>query len=129
MQPHFKQAVVPCWQALLRLGRALLRSFALALGLDEHAWEVNLTHPDAAVAMNYYRPLAASRETTQEDMPVRHVSISSHTDFQLFTILWQDVVGGLQMLTRESQWLRARPIPGTFVVNFGDCSASPTTGF
>ncbi|CCC14885.1 unnamed protein product [Sordaria macrospora k-hell] len=48
------------------------------------------------------------------------VSIGSHTDFQLFTILGQDQVGGLQVLSRSGQWLNAKPIPGTFVVNFGD---------
>ncbi|KAH6692984.1 gibberellin 3-beta-dioxygenase [Verticillium dahliae] len=48
------------------------------------------------------------------------VSIGSHTDFQLFTMLWQDDVGGLQVLNREGQWIRASPVPGTFVVNIAD---------
>ncbi|EFQ32784.1 2OG-Fe(II) oxygenase superfamily protein [Colletotrichum graminicola M1.001] len=48
------------------------------------------------------------------------VSIGSHTDFQLFTILWQDAAGGLQVLNHEGQWIRAAPIPGTLVVNIAD---------
>lgn len=52
--------------------------------------------------------------------PNAPVSIGSHTDFQLFTILWQDDRGGLQVLNRQGQWIRAAPIPGTLVVNIAD---------
>ncbi|KAK0648199.1 hypothetical protein B0T16DRAFT_407854 [Cercophora newfieldiana] len=111
--PHFEEAVVRCWREVLKLGRALLRSMALALGLEETAFDKKFTHPDAAVALNWYPP--QDPESGEKD-----VSIGSHTDFQLFTILWQDETGGLQVLDREGQWLNAKPIEGTFVVNFGD---------
>jgi len=110
---QFEDAVVPCWQAGLKLGRAMLRSMALALDLEETAFDAKFSHPDAAIAINYY----PSQDPGSGE---RDVSIGSHTDFQLFTILWQDEVGGLQVLDREGQWLRARPIEGAFVVNFGD---------
>jgi len=48
------------------------------------------------------------------------VGLGSHTDLQCFTLLWQDEVGGLQILTPEGQWIMAQPIPGTLVVNIGD---------
>ncbi|KAK0724315.1 hypothetical protein B0H67DRAFT_567628 [Lasiosphaeris hirsuta] len=112
--PELEEAVVKCWQAVLGLGRALVRSMALSLGLEEDAFDAKFTHPDAAVALNYYPSLEGGEGEG------RDVSIGSHTDFQLFTILWQDEVGGLQVLDREGQWLRAKPIPGTFVVNFAD---------
>ena len=48
------------------------------------------------------------------------VGLGSHTDLQCFTLLWQDSVGGLQVLTKSGQWVNAPPIPGTFVVNIGD---------
>lgn len=44
-------------------------------------------------------------------------SIGSHTDFLM---LWQDDVGGLQVLNHEGQWIAAQPIEGTLVVNIGD---------
>ncbi|KAK3313015.1 hypothetical protein B0H66DRAFT_384058 [Apodospora peruviana] len=113
--PHLKQTVIPLFQSVLGLGRALLRSFALSLDLDENALDDKFTHPDVGMALNYYPPLPPA-----DGKSVKDVSIGSHTDFQLFTILIQDSVGGLQVLSRSGQWLYAKPIPGTFVVNFGD---------
>ncbi|EFX00521.1 2og-Fe oxygenase family protein [Grosmannia clavigera kw1407] len=109
--PHFRTAIVAYWQACLGLARALLHSFALSLGLPETALDARFSHPDAALALNYYPPIAA---TTPD------VSIGSHTDFQLFTILWQDDCGGLQVLSRSGQWLTAPPLADTLVVNIGD---------
>jgi len=115
---HFKPAVIELWQGVLGLGRALLRSFALSLDQDEYAFDDKFTHPDVGMAINYYPPLPPSpvEKPVQEE-----VSIGSHTDFQLFTLLWQDPTPStLQVLSREGQWLYAQPVEGTFVVNFGD---------
>lgn len=126
--PHFQPAVLAYWRACLGLARALVRSFALSLDLDEDFFAAKFTHPDAALALNYYPPIttATTNTTTTTTSPGgkggqdKQVSIGSHTDFQLFTILWQDDAGGLQVLSRGGQWLRARPVPGTFVVNIAD---------
>lgn len=69
-----------------------------------------------------YPPIAGLSGDEQDARPARSapVSIGSHTDFQLFTILWQDDCGGLQVLNRQGQWIRAAPIPGTLVVNIAD---------
>ncbi|KAH6712987.1 hypothetical protein BKA61DRAFT_675238 [Leptodontidium sp. MPI-SDFR-AT-0119] len=50
----------------------------------------------------------------------KDVGLGSHTDPQYFTLLWQDLIGGLQVLTREGEWIKATPISGTIVVNIGD---------
>lgn len=129
--PHFAPAVIAYWRSCLVLARALVRSFALSLDLDETFFDAKVTHPDAALALNYYPPLPPtppqSPEPTTQSSPSpppqkeqEQVSIGSHTDFQLFTILAQDTVPGLQVLSREGQWLNAPPIPGTFVVNIAD---------
>lgn len=58
---------------------------------------------------------------TEADMakPVE-VGLGSHTDLQCFTLLWQDMTGGLQVLNNEGQWIKATPVKDTFVVNIGD---------
>ncbi|GAP87397.1 putative 2og-fe oxygenase superfamily protein [Rosellinia necatrix] len=129
--PHFKAAIVRYWRACLAVARALVRSFALSLDLPEDFFADKFTHPDAALALNYYPPLptpsppgtGTGTGTGAEEWSEQgeaEVSIGSHTDFQLFTILWQDDSGGLQVLNRQGQWIHARPVPGTFVVNIAD---------
>ncbi|KAK4164628.1 2-oxoglutarate-Fe(II) type oxidoreductase hxnY [Cladorrhinum sp. PSN259] len=116
--PQLKRTLVPLHQAVLGLGRKLVRCFALALDLEEDGFDAKFTYPDASLAVNYYPPLEEKKKNELDDK--ENVSIGSHTDFQLFTILWQDGSGGLEVLTRQGQWLRAPPVEGTFVVNFAD---------
>ncbi|OHE95008.1 2OG-Fe(II)oxygenase [Colletotrichum orchidophilum] len=118
-KPHFKEAIIRYWQSCLKLAHVLVRSFALSLDLPEDYFDAKFAYPDAALALNYYPPLLSSSAAVDSDTS-KIVSIGSHTDFQLFTILWQDSVGGLQVLNRQGQWIRATPIPGTFVVNIAD---------
>lgn len=135
--PELKRDVVAYWRACLSLARRLVGVFEMALGVEKGELEGKFSHPDAALALNYYPPipfpeprLANEAETptgTQEEQ--EQVSIGSHTDFQLFTILWQDTIGGLQVLhPQDHQWLHAPPLPDTFVVNFGDFMQRITNG-
>ncbi|KAF2970009.1 hypothetical protein GQX73_g3510 [Xylaria multiplex] len=103
--PGFKGDLVAYWSGCLRLARKLVRMFALSLDLEEDYWDDKTTYPGAE---------------TQQEITQDFVGLGSHTDLQLFTLLWQDSVGGLQVLTREGQWIKAPPIEGTLVVNIGD---------
>lgn len=116
--PHFQTAVLAYWRACLVLARQLVRAFALSLDLPEGFFDEKITYPDGSLSLNYYPPLPPSSAGATADE--EEVSIGSHTDFQVLTILWQDASGGLQVLSRQGQWLNARPVPGTFVVNIGD---------
>ncbi|KAI1330234.1 2OG-Fe(II) oxygenase [Xylariaceae sp. FL0255] len=116
--PYFKDAIIRYWRSCLSVARALVRCFALSLDLPIDFFDEKFTHPDAALALNYYPPLPNSQSPVTGQ--AQEVSIGSHTDFQLFTILWQDDNGGLQVLNRQGQWINAKPIPGTFVVNIAD---------
>ncbi|KAI1262125.1 hypothetical protein F5Y18DRAFT_160713 [Xylariaceae sp. FL1019] len=112
--PNFKEDCLAYWSACLRLSRKLVRMFALSLDLDEAYWDDKVTHPGADGVFNYYP------QRTKQEVEENFVGIGSHTDMQLFTLLWQDHVGGLQILTQEGQWIKAPPIENTLVVNIGD---------
>ncbi|KAI2470272.1 Clavaminate synthase-like protein [Annulohypoxylon bovei var. microspora] len=112
--PGFKRNCIAYWSSCLTLARRLVRTFALSLDLKEDYWDDKITHPGADGVFNYYPP------RTPEEVQDNFVSLGSHTDLQLFTLLWQDSVGGLQILSKEGQWLRAPPIEGALVVNIGD---------
>ncbi|KAI1108016.1 hypothetical protein F5Y14DRAFT_142064 [Nemania sp. NC0429] len=112
--PDFKRDCLAYWSGCLRLARKLVKIFALSLDLNEDYWDEKVTYPGADGVFNYYPT------RTQEEIEEKFVGLGSHTDLQLFTLLWQDSVGGLQILTREGQWLKAPPIEGTIVVNIGD---------
>jgi isopenicillin N synthase-like dioxygenase len=112
--PAFKDDMVAYWLGCLELSRRLVRIFALSLDLDEDYWDDKVTYPGADAVCNYYPP------RTEEEVRERFVGLGSHTDLQLFTLLWQDKVGGLQVLNPEGQWIKAPPVEGTLVVNIGD---------
>ncbi|KAJ1327572.1 gibberellin-44 dioxygenase [Microdochium nivale] len=129
--PHFKTALVDYWRQTLRLARALIRTFALALELDEDFFDAKFSHPDANLLLNYYPPLPDSEQAYSDDdseintngngsQKEETVSCGAHSDFQVCTILYQDSVGGLQVLNRGGEWIRAVPIEGTLVVNIAD---------
>jgi len=112
--PRFKEEVLAYWAACLTLARKLVKVFALSLDLEENYFDSRTTYPGADGVFNYYPPRTAD-ETANNS-----VGLGSHTDLQLFTLLWQDMTGGLQVLNKDGQWIKAIPIEGTFVVNIGD---------
>ncbi|KAK2800314.1 hypothetical protein FQN51_006222 [Onygenales sp. PD_10] len=113
--PGFQDAYINYWQACLTLSRRLIRIFALALDLPETYFDSIVTYPGADAVMNFYPAMHPA------DIPgCTDVGIGSHTDMQCFTLLWQDMVGGLQILNSKNEWIKATPIQDTMVVNIGD---------
>ncbi|RMZ86012.1 hypothetical protein DV737_g183, partial [Chaetothyriales sp. CBS 132003] len=111
----FRHVMILFWQERLQLARKLIRIFALALDLQETYFDAVTTSPGAdAVYVHYPGQLAVDANKEMD------IGIGSHTDIQCFTLLWQDMSGGLQVLSSSGEWLDARPIKGTLVVNIGD---------
>jgi len=112
--PNFKQTLVEFWQLRLQLARKMIRIFALALDLPEDYFDSITTHPGADAVFIHYPGTPADKQDNVD------VGIGTHTDIQCVTFLWQDMSGGLQVLSAEGEWLDAAPIEGTLVVNIGD---------
>lgn len=99
--------------AMLGLGRELLRAFALGLGLEERCFDDWFRQPPSQLSINYYPVLP---ETADPDVS----NMISHTDEGPFTILAQGEIGGLEVKRRDGAWIQAPPIRGAFTINVGD---------
>lgn len=113
--PGFRSTTVEFWQQQLTLARKIIRILALALDLEEDYFDDVITHPGADALYIHYPGVTDLSDGASVD-----VGIGSHTDIQCFTLLWQDNSGGLQVLSNDGEWLDAKPIEGTFVVNIAD---------
>ena len=62
----------------------------------------------------YYPPI-------QSDSSIKagQVRLGEHTDYGTVTFLFQDAIGGLEVLSAEKGFIPATPIPGTVIVNIG----------
>ncbi|KAF8529314.1 Clavaminate synthase-like protein [Hysterangium stoloniferum] len=110
--PDFRKASLTFFHAVVRLGQALFPLFALALDLTENFFD------DKVRAYCSLLKLLIGAYLGEFDDRV--IGIGAHTDYECFTILWQDDNQALQVLNTESKWVDAVPIRGTFVVNLGD---------
>ncbi|KAJ6180743.1 hypothetical protein N7519_011204 [Penicillium mononematosum] len=116
--PGFHETTIEFYHRRLTLARKMIRIFALALDMPEDYFDAVTTNPGADGLYVHYPATPADKlEENNDDVDV---GIGSHTDIQCVTLLWQDMSGGLQVLSASDEWLDARPIPGTLVVNIGD---------
>ncbi len=111
--PEFAPKVYRYFESVRELGHLLFRAFALALELPEAFFEPEITKPTAQLRLIYY---PAGHD---DGVKLQNIGIGAHTDYECFTILWQNAPG-LQVQNRSNEWVEAPPIPGTFVVNIGD---------
>ncbi|CEJ62812.1 hypothetical protein PMG11_11299 [Penicillium brasilianum] len=111
----FQDALVGHWRSCLDLARRLIKIFAIALELPENYFEHLVTYPGADLGVGLYPGWPEGMVAKEAEM-----GLNAHTDVQCFTLLWQDNHGGLEVLNRESQWVRVKPMDDTLVVNIGD---------
>jgi isopenicillin N synthase-like dioxygenase len=106
------------WSAYFRemesLSAALMRMFALALGLDEHFFDDKINrHISNFRAINY---------PDQPEQPVPgQLRAGAHSDYGSLTIVRQEAApGGLQVMRADGSWADVPPVDDAFVVNLGD---------
>ena len=96
---------------MMKLGITLfeLISESLELGRN-HLKDMECT--DGLLVLGHYHPPCPEPKLT--------LGGTKHTDGSFITVLLQDRIGGLQVLTRNNQWIDLRPNAGSLVVNIGD---------
>ena len=119
--PGFAEQMQRYYDAMFALGKRLSRLLARSLELEETFFERNFDEPMAILRLLHYPP-------HPQNAAPKQLGAGAHTDWGLITLLAQDSLGGLEVRHADGHWLRADPIPGTFVVNIGDMLERWTNG-
>jgi isopenicillin N synthase-like dioxygenase len=117
--PKFCKGVAEYSSKIDAFSKTLMKLIVLSLGFDmsseyyesffEKSCDSNLR------CSSYVRPTILQSSA---------IPLSSHTDFSFISILYHDIIGGLQVQTKEGDWFRLKPVSNStgtsFVVNLGD---------
>jgi isopenicillin N synthase-like dioxygenase len=119
--PAFEAAWLETFAALDRLAREVVRTCALALGLDAGYFDDKVDASPGTMRANHYPAVAE----VPADGAVRG---GAHTDYGTITLLHTDGVPGLEVRAEDGSWHPVPAFPGGFVVNIGDLLARWTNG-
>ncbi|MGZ5899452.1 MAG: isopenicillin N synthase family dioxygenase [Reyranella sp.] len=119
--PDLKPRMLDYQRQLWELGQQMLHLFALGLGLPEDTFDEYFHKPMLMLRLLHYPPQAP-------DESGDHIGTRPHTDTGCFTILAQDQIGGLEILTKSGEWVFVPPLPGSYVVNIGEMMKAWTDG-
>ncbi|KAM3000969.1 hypothetical protein FF2_037316 [Malus domestica] len=113
-------AMIRYLNALDNLGMTILEMLAHGLGLPDNFFTENFEEKEATmIRVNRYPPCP---------LPEKCLGLGSHSDPHTLTILLQDDVGGLQVLTSDNKWIGIRPVQNSFIINIGDTLEAWTNG-
>ena len=99
----------------------LMRAMAKPLGVEEDFFVKTHGGENISLRILYY-PSSAQTTHNPEQM-----GAGAHTDYGVLTLLFQEAVGGLQVLS-DDQWLDVPPLENTTVINSGDLLERWTNG-
>jgi isopenicillin N synthase-like dioxygenase len=119
--PGFRDQMLAYQVAMRAFGDRVLMLIALSLDLPEDWFRPFFEMPATTVRIIKYPPQASTARFNQ-------IGAGAHTDWGGVTLLAQDSSGGLEVRNAAGDWIEAKPIPGTFVVNLGDLMARWTNG-
>ncbi|MEP6597762.1 MAG: 2-oxoglutarate and iron-dependent oxygenase domain-containing protein [Ginsengibacter sp.] len=108
----FDDTIFKAYRAFEKSGRSLLQAIALYLGLDENYFDHFVEEGNSIVRAIHYPPI------TNE--PKSAIRAEQHEDINLITLLVGASADGLQILTKNNEWVGVTSLPDQIVVNVGD---------
>lgn len=110
--PELYTTLLKVYKHFEAAGAALLRAIALYLDLPEIYFEEYIKNGNSILRCIHYPPI------TQE--PKSAIRAEQHEDINLITLLVGASADGLQILTRNGEWVNVTSLPEQIVVNVGD---------
>lgn len=110
--PRFTPTLQKAYNAFEQSGTALLQAIAIYLGLDERYFDNFVHNGNSILRAIHYPPIL------QE--PKSAIRAEQHEDINLITLLVGASADGLQILTKQNDWIGVTSLPEQIVVNVGD---------
>jgi isopenicillin N synthase-like dioxygenase len=110
--PQFNPTFEKAYRAFEKSGKALLQAIALYLGLDEFYFDNYVHNGNSILRAIHYPPI------TNE--PKSAIRAEQHEDINLITLLVGASADGLEILTKQGDWVGVTSLPEQIVVNVGD---------
>jgi isopenicillin N synthase-like dioxygenase len=118
----FKTTMQDYFEKASQVAFRLVQLLALAIGLeDEHYFDDSFQNPMALLRLLHY--------SKEPSFPQHGVyACGAHSDYGMITLLLTDENPGLQIFTKQQEWIHVPPKPHAFVVNLGDMLERWTNG-
>ncbi|MFO0028868.1 MAG: isopenicillin N synthase family dioxygenase [Pseudomonadota bacterium] len=110
--PGFRRFGYGLYEALDALGRRVLRALALHIDLPEAYFEDKVEQGNSILRPIHYPPITAPE--------VPNVRAGAHEDINFITLLVGASAAGLEVLSRQGEWVPFTADGDTIVVNIGD---------
>lgn len=110
--PEFRERALALYGALDALGSRVLSALALHIGLPEHFFADKTNNGNSILRPIHYPPITA------DDIP--NVRAGAHEDINLITLLVGASAAGLEVKSRQGEWVPFTSDADTIVVNIGD---------
>ncbi|KAM9990959.1 hypothetical protein ACTFIY_007016 [Dictyostelium cf. discoideum] len=122
----FKDTCETFMKCLEQFSIELMGLIAISLNLPEDYFnDLYLNHPNFNLGLLKYM----SFDKSDDDDKTTKFGNEPHCDWGLFTLVYQDDVGGLEALSKSTgNWINVKPIRGSFVFNIGDMLEIITKG-
>ncbi len=111
--PDLQPRMMSYFHKIDALGRDLLDLFEISLDRPTGEFAKFFSKDMNCLRLLHYPP-------QPPDGPGDIRGTRDHTDTNAFTILAQDMNGGLEVRNKDGEWVAVPPIPGTFVINVGE---------
>ena len=110
--PTFNEKFLDAFRAFEKSGAALLSAIAIHLGLGADYFETHIVQGNSILRAIHYPPILHE--------PQSAIRAEQHEDINLITLLVGASADGLEILSKDDEWLAVKAGPGEIVVNVGD---------
>ena len=110
--PELSPTLYKAYRNFEKSGKALLQAIALYLEMDEHYFDEWVHNGNSILRAIHYPPI--------KQEPKSSIRAEQHEDINLITLLVGASADGLQILTKNNEWVPVTSLPDQIVVNVGD---------